>query len=389
MNSQRLKMPHLFDPLALRGVKVVNRIAVSPMCQYSCVDGFASDWHFVHLGSRAVGGVGLVLTEASAVVPEGRISPQDLGIWCDDHIEPFVRITRFIHEQGSVAGIQLAHAGRKASTYRPSEKKQGTISTAEGGWQPFAPSPMAFDQGYAVPEALTEEGIRAVIRRFAEAAERARQAGFRVVEIHAAHGYLLHQFLSPFSNKRTDQYGGSFENRTRLVREVAAAIREKWPERFPLFIRISATDWAEGGWDIEQSVELVRQLGPLGVDLIDCSSGGSVPSARMPIGPGYQTPFAERIRRETGVATGAVGMITSPAQADHIIRNGQADLVLLARELLRDPYWPLRAARELGQKVSWPVQYLRAAPEGSPARSAAPLEGPEAVDNDNSRRNKR
>jgi 2,4-dienoyl-CoA reductase-like NADH-dependent reductase (Old Yellow Enzyme family) len=381
-------MPHLFDRLFLREVNLGNRIAVSPMCQYSCVDGFASDWHFVHLGSRAVGGVGLVLTEASAVVPEGRISPQDLGIWSDDHIEPFVRITRFIHEQGSVAGTQLAHAGRKSSTYRPSEKKQGTIPTAEGGWQPVAPSPMAFDQGYAVPQVLTEDGIRAVIRRFAEAAERARQAGFRVVEIHAAHGYLLHQFLSPFSNRRTDQYGGSFENRTRLVREVAAAIREKWPERFPLLIRISATDWAEGGWDIEQSVELVRQLGPLGVDLIDCSSGGSVPSARMPIGPGYQTPFAERIRRETGVATGAVGMITSPAQADHIIRNGQADLVLLARELLRDPYWPLRAARELGQKFSWPLQYLRAAPEGSPARSATPLEGPEGTDNDNSRRNK-
>jgi 2,4-dienoyl-CoA reductase-like NADH-dependent reductase (Old Yellow Enzyme family) len=359
------------------------------MCQYSCVDGFASDWHLVHLGSRAVGGAGLVLTEASAVVPEGRISPQDLGIWSDDHIEPFVRITRFIHEQGSVAGIQLAHAGRKASTYRPSEKKQGAIPMAEGGWQPVAPSPMAFDQGYAVPEALTEDGIRAVVRRFADAAGRARQAGFRVVEIHAAHGYLLHQFLSPFSNKRTDHYGGLFENRTRLVREVAAAIREKWPERFPLLIRISATDWAEGGWDIEQSVELVRQLRPLGVDLIDCSSGGSVPSARMPIGAGYQTPFAERIRRETGAATGAVGMITSPAQADHIIRTGQADLVLLARELLRDPYWPLRAARELGLKFPWPVQYLRSAPEGSPARSATPLEGPEAIGNDNSRRNKR
>jgi 2,4-dienoyl-CoA reductase-like NADH-dependent reductase (Old Yellow Enzyme family) len=341
------------------------------------------------LGSRAVGGVGLVLTEASAVVPEGRISPQDLGIWSDDHIEPFVRITRFIHEQGSVAGIQLAHAGRKASTYRPSEKRQGAIPAAEGGWQPVAPSPMAFDQGYAVPQALTEDGIHAVIRRFADAAGRARQAGFRVVEIHAAHGYLLHQFLSPFSNKRTDHYGGSFENRTRLVREVAAAIREKWPERFPLLIRISATDWAEGGWDIEQSVELVRQLRPLGVDLIDCSSGGSVPSAPMPIGPGYQTPFAERLRRETGVATGAVGMITSPAQADHIIRTGQADLVLLARELLRDPYWPLRAARELRQKFAWPVQYLRAAPDGSPARSATPFEGPEAMDNDNFRRNKR
>ncbi|MGB9485322.1 MAG: NADH:flavin oxidoreductase/NADH oxidase [Terriglobia bacterium] len=382
-------MPHLFDRLILREVNLGNRIAVSPMCQYSCVDGFASDWHLVHLGSRAVGGAGLVLTEASAVVPEGRISPQDLGIWSDDHIEPFVRITRFIHEQGSVAGIQLAHAGRKASTYRPSEKKQGAIPMAEGGWQPVAPSPMAFDQGYAVPEALTEDGIRAVVRRFADAAGRARQAGFRVVEIHAAHGYLLHQFLSPFSNKRTDHYGGLFENRTRLVREVAAAIREKWPERFPLLIRISATDWAEGGWDIEQSVELVRQLRPLGVDLIDCSSGGSVPSARMPIGAGYQTPFAERIRRETGAATGAVGMITSPAQADHIIRTGQADLVLLARELLRDPYWPLRAARELGLKFPWPVQYLRSAPEGSPARSATPLEGPEAIGNDNSRRNKR
>jgi 2,4-dienoyl-CoA reductase-like NADH-dependent reductase (Old Yellow Enzyme family) len=382
-------MPHLFDRLFLREVNLGNRIAVSPMCQYSCVDGFASDWHFVHLGSRAVGGVGLVLTEASAVVPEGRISPQDLGIWSDDHIEPFVRITRFIHEQGSVAGIQLAHAGRKGSTYRPSEKRQGAVPGTEGGWQPVAPSAIAFDQGYALPEALTEDGIHAVIRRFADAAERARQAGFRVVEIHAAHGYLLHQFLSPFSNKRTDGYGGSFENRTRLVREVVAAIRSKWPERFPLLIRISATDWAEGGWDIEQSVELVRQIRPLGVDLIDCSSGGSVPSARMPIGPGYQTPFAERIRRETGVATGAVGMITSPAQADHIIRTGQADLVLLARELLRDPYWPLRAARELRQKFTWPGQYLRAAPDGSPARSAKPFEGPEAVDNDNFRRNKR
>jgi 2,4-dienoyl-CoA reductase-like NADH-dependent reductase (Old Yellow Enzyme family) len=382
-------MPHLFDPLVLREVNLVNRIAVSPMCQYSCADGFPSDWHLTHLGSRAVGGVGLVLTEASAVVPEGRISPQDLGIWSDDHIEPFVRITRFIHALGSVAGIQLAHAGRKASTYRPAANRQGTIPPAEGGWQPVAPSPLAFDQGYAVPEALTGDGIQAVIRRFADAAERARQAGFRVVEIHAAHGYLLHQFLSPFSNKRTDHYGGSFENRTRLVREVAAAIREKWPERFPLLIRISATDWAEGDWDIEQSVELVRHLRPLGVDLIDCSSGGSVPSARMPIGPGYQTPFAERIRRETGVATGAVGMITSPAQADHIIRTGQADLVLLARELLRDPYWPLRAARELGQKFSWPVQYLRAAPEGSPARSATPLEGPEAIENENSRRGRR
>jgi 2,4-dienoyl-CoA reductase-like NADH-dependent reductase (Old Yellow Enzyme family) len=287
-----------------------------------------------------------------------------------------MRITRFIHEQGSVAGMQLAHAGRKASTYPPWEKRLGTIPAVEGGWRPDAPSAIAFDQHHAVPVALTEGGIRSAIRAFADAAERARLAGFRVVEIHAAHGYLLHQFLSPFSNQRTDHYGGSFENRTRLVREVAAAVREKWPERFPLLIRISATDWAEGGWDIEQSVELVRQIRPLGVDLIDCSSGGSVPSARVPIGPGYQTAFAERIRRETGAPTGAVGMITSPAQADHVIRSGQADIVLLARELLRDPYWPLRAARELGQKFSWPVQYLRAAPEGSPARSATSFEGP-------------
>jgi 2,4-dienoyl-CoA reductase-like NADH-dependent reductase (Old Yellow Enzyme family) len=373
-------MPHLFDPLALRGVKLANRIAVSPMCQYSCVGGFPNDWHFVHLGSRAVGGAGLVLTEASAVVPEGRISPQDLGIWSDDHVGPFVRITRFIHEQGSVAGIQLAHAGRKGSTYRPAEKRQGAVPATGGGWQPVAPSAIAFDHGYAAPEALTEESIRAVVRAFADAAERARQAGFRVVEIHAAHGYLLHQFLSPFSNKRTDGYGGSFENRTRLVREVVAAIRAKWPEQFPLLLRISATDWAEGGWDIEQSVELARQVGPLGVDLIDCSSGGSVPTARMPLGPGYQTPFAARLRRETGLSTGAVGMITSPAQADHIIRTGQADMVLLARALLRDPYWPLRAARELGQEFPWPVQYLRAAPEGSPARTATPFEKPEAVD---------
>jgi 2,4-dienoyl-CoA reductase-like NADH-dependent reductase (Old Yellow Enzyme family) len=382
-------MPHLFDPFVLREVKLDNRIAVSPMCQYSCVDGYPSDWHFVHLGSRAVGGAGLVLTEAAAVVPEGRISPQDLGIWSDGHIEPFVRITRFIDEQGSVAGIQLAHAGRKASTYRPLEKRPGTIPPAEGGWRPVGPSPIAFDQAHATPEVLSEDGIHLVIRRFAEAAERARQAGFRVVEIHAAHGYLLHQFLSPFSNKRTDQYGGSPENRTRLVREVAAAIREKWPERFPLLIRISATDWAEGGWDIEQAVELVRQLRPLGVDLIDCSSGGSVPQARMPIGPGYQTPFAERLRRETGVATGAVGMITSPAQADHIIRTGQADLVLLAREMLRDPYWPLRAARELGQKFAWPGQYLRAAPDGSPIRSATFREELVAVGNGGSGRGQR
>jgi len=369
-------MPHLFEPFALRGVEMANRIAVSPMCQYSCVDGLASDWHFVHLGSRAMGGAGIVLTEASAVVAEGRISPQDLGIWSEGHIEPLARITRFIHEQGSVAGIQLAHAGRKGSTYQPSEKKQGAVPASEGGWQPVAPSAIAFDRSYALPRALAEGEIGAVIQAFAEAAERARRAGFRAVEIHAAHGYLLHEFLSPLSNKRTDGYGGAFENRTRLVREVVAAIRSKWPERFPLLLRISSTDWAEGGWDIEQSVELARQVGPLGVDLIDCSSGGSVPGARMPLGPGYQTPFAERIRRETGVPTGAVGMITSPEQADHIIRTGQADMVLLARGFLRDPYWPLHAARKLGQKFPWPVQYLRAAPEGSPTRAASVFDEP-------------
>lgn len=365
-------MPHLFDPLKFREVALANRIAVSPMCQYSCDGGFATDWHFVHLGSRAVGGAALVFTEAAAVVAEGRISPQDLGIWSDEHIEPLARIVRFIHQQGSVAGMQLAHAGRKGSTYRPGERP-GAIPEGEGGWPVLGPSALAFEKDYAVPKALSEDGIRAIVAAFAAAARRACQAGFRVVEIHAAHGYLLHEFLSPFSNQRQDKYGGSFENRTRLLREVVEAVRQVWPERCPLFVRISATDWVEGGWDIEQSVELARQLKPLGVDLIDCSSGGNLPQAQIPAGPGYQTPFAERIRREGGLATGAVGFITGPVQADHIIRSGQADLVLLAREMLRDPYWPLRAARELGQAMPWPVQYLRAAPAGTQARSPVNL----------------
>ena len=367
-------MPGLFDTFQLRDVTLRNRVVVSPMCQYSCVDGHANDWHFVHLGSRAVGGAALVMVEATAVLPEARISPQDMGLWSDDHIEPLARLARFVHQQGSVAGIQLAHAGRKASTRRPWEG-HGVVPEAEGGWREVvAPSPLSFAPGYAVPRALTEDDIQQVVRAFADAARRALEAGFLVLEIHAAHGYLLHEFLSPFSNQRADRYGGSFENRTRALREVIAAVREVWPECFPLFLRISTTDWEKGGWDIEQSVELVRQLAPMGVDLIDCSSGGNVPHVKIPVGPGYQTQFAERIRCETRVPTGAVGLITAPAQADHIIRTGQADVVLLARELLRDPYWPLRAARELGYTASWPPQYLRAAPEGAQARCPVGLE---------------
>jgi 2,4-dienoyl-CoA reductase-like NADH-dependent reductase (Old Yellow Enzyme family) len=355
-------MPHLFDPLTIRDLTLHNRIAVSPMCQYSSTDGLANEWHFVHLGSRAVGGAGLVFTEASAVVPEGRISPQDAGIWSDAHVEPLARIVRFIREQGGAAGIQLAHAGRKASTYRP-WSGTGMVAESEGGWKNVvAPSPAAFADKFPMPRALTEAEIQTVVRAFAESARRAQDAGFQVVEIHAAHGYLIHEFFSPLSNQRQDRHGGSFENRTRLLREIVQAIRKVWPEKSPLFVRISATDWTEGGWDIEQSVELARQLAPLGVDLFDCSSGGNVAHAKIQIGPGYQVPFAERIRREAGILTGAVGMITSPAQADHIIRTGQADIVLLAREMLRDPYWPLRAARELNQPIRWPDQYARAAP---------------------------
>ena len=365
---------NLFEQFKLREVAFNNRIVVSPMCQYSAEDGLATEWHFVHLGSRAVGGAGLVMTEATAVLTEGRISPQDLGIWSDGHIEPLSRIVRFIHEQGSVAGMQLAHAGRKASTYRPWEG-EGLIPEAKGGWHRIvAPSPLAFAEDHAIPEVLTPDGIREVVRAFGEAARRARNAGFRVIEIHAAHGYLLHQFLSPLTNQRDDDYGGTFDNRSRLLREVVQSVRGVWPERFPLFVRISVTDWAEGGWDIDQSIELARQLRPLGVDLIDCSSGGTLPHARIPTGSGYQTAFAERIKKVAEIPTATVGMITAPAQADHIIRNGQADLVVLARELLRDPYWPLRAARDLGYTNPWPPQYLRAGPKGSPARSSARFE---------------
>jgi 2,4-dienoyl-CoA reductase-like NADH-dependent reductase (Old Yellow Enzyme family) len=320
----------------------------------------------------------LVLTEATAIVPEGRISPQDLGIWSDDHIAPLARIVRFIREQGSVAGMQLAHAGRKASTYRPWEGL-GTVPENAGGWtNVVAPSAVAFADHYPKPQALTSDGIQEIVAAFAEAARRACEAGFRVIEIHAAHGYLIHEFLSPLSNRRQDAYGGSFENRTRLLREIVAAVRSSWPEGAPLFVRISATDWIDGGWDIQQSVELARRLKEIGVDLIDCSSGGNVAHAQIPVGPGYQTRFAEQIRRETGIMTGAVGMIVSPAQAEHIVATGQADAVIIAREFLRDPYWPLRAARELGQPISWPVQYLRAAPEGAQARVPVDLKNLES-----------
>lgn len=353
---------HLFEFLQLRDVRLRNRILMSPMCQYSCTDGFANEWHLIHLGSRAVGGSALVMTEATAVTADARISPQDLGLWSDAHIEPLARINRFITAHGAVAGCQLAHAGRKASTWRPWDG-EGAVPPEQGGWLPvWGPDVTPFLPSYPTPTALDAESIAAIVQAFADAARRALEAGFEVIELHAAHGYLLHEFLSPLSNQRQDAYGGSFDNRTRLVRETLVALRKVWPERLPLLLRISCTDWTEGGWDIEQSVELARQAAALGVDLVDCSSGGNQPTARIPVGPGYQTPFAERIRREAGVMTGAVGLITDPAQADHIIRTGQADAVLLARELLRDPYWPLHAARALGHEAHWPVQYERAKP---------------------------
>ncbi len=355
-------MAQLFEPLTVRGVTLRNRIAVSPMCEYSSNDGFATDWHLVHLGSRAVGGAALVFTEAAAVEPAGRISPQDLGIYRDEHIERLADITGFVLSQGAVPGIQLAHAGRKASTAAPWQGG-GPVEPARGGWRPiFAPSALPFSEESIVPQALSGAEIRALVTSFVVAAERAVDAGFRVIEIHAAHGYLAHEFLSPLSNERTDEYGGSFENRTRFVREVAAGVRSVLPEATPLFVRISATDWVEGGWNLDESVLLARRLRELGVDLIDASSGGLSPAQRIALAPGYQVPFAERIRAEAGIATGAVGLITEPAQAEAIVRDGQADIVLLARELLRDPYWPLRASVALGADGPWPKQYLRAKP---------------------------
>lgn len=365
-------MTHLFSPYTLRGVTFSNRIAVSPMCMYSSQDGLMNDWHRIHLGSRAVGGAGLVMTEACAVSPEGRISPQDAGIWNDEQVQALLPITHFIHEQGAVAGIQLAHAGRKASTWAP-RAGHGAVPVEEGGWQVVAPSPVAFSDSYPQPLALDHAGICKVISDFVAATDRALVAGFDVVEVHAAHGYLLHQFLSPISNQRTDEYGGSFENRVRLVREVVRAVREVWPANLPLFVRVSATDWAEGEqpcWDVDETVALARLLKQEGADLIDTSSGGTLASPNISLSPGYQVPFAERIRQEAGIATGAVGLITEAAQADEIIHSGKADIVLLARELLRDPYWPVHAARKLGQIVSWPQQYLRAASQDSAARKA-------------------
>ncbi len=351
----------LFSPLQIRGVTFRNRIGVSPMCQYSSSDGFASDWHLVHLGSRAAGGASLVIVEASAVTADGRISPQDLGIWKDEQIENLARCVRFIEERGAVAGIQLAHAGRKASTAPPWDDRE-VLPVTEGGWRPvWAPSELAFSDKHPVPQALSVDQIGEVVGSFQSAARRARDAGFKVVEIHAAHGYLLHEFLSPKSNQRTDQYGGSFENRSRILREVTESIRREWPGELPLFLRISATDWVEGGWDLEQSIDLARQLKPLGVDLVDCSSGGLLPHVKIPVGPGYQVPFAARIRKEASIDTAAVGLIREAKQADEIIRRGEADMVLIARQMLRDPYWPLHAAKELGVEAPWPVQYDRAA----------------------------
>ena len=352
-------MSALFSPIKFRDVTLKNRIVTSPMCEYSSVDGFATDWHLVHLGSRAVGGSALILTEAIAVLAEGRISPSDLGIWKDAHIPMLERIARFCGEQGAAWGTQLAHAGRKGSTKAP---WLGTGAADRDGWTPDGPGDAPFAPGYPVPQELDEAGIARILAAFADAARRTVDAGGCAIEIHGAHGYLIHQFLSPLVNTRRDRWGGTFENRARLAREVARAVRTQWPERFPLFFRVSATDWAPGGWDIESTVELARLLREDGVDLIDASSGGAVPVPRgaIPVGPLYQTHFAERIKREAGIATGAVGMIAEPADAEAIVAEGRADLVIMARELLRDPYWPIFAAKALGVVPAWPNQYERA-----------------------------
>jgi 2,4-dienoyl-CoA reductase-like NADH-dependent reductase (Old Yellow Enzyme family) len=354
--------PHLFSEFTLKDVTLRNRIGVSPMCQYSSDDGVANDWHFVHLGSRAVGGAALVICEATAVTADGRISPQDAGLWNDAQIEPLARITRFIAAQGAVAGIQLAHAGRKASTGRPWEGG-GQLDDAHGGWLPRGPSPLAFlPEQERVPHALSVAEIGEVVAAFAAAARRSLAAGYRWLELHGAHGYLAHEFLSPISNLRTDQYGGSFENRIRFALEVTRAVRAVWPENLPLTWRVSATDWVAGGWTPEDSVQLARHFKEEGVDLVDCSSGANVPHVKIPTGPGYQVFLAEQVRRGADIATAAVGMITEAEQADAIIREGQADLVFLARELLRDPYWPIHAARELGAETLpklVPPQYAR------------------------------
>lgn len=354
-------MPHLFEPITLRGVTIRNRVGVSPMCQYSSEDGFANDWHLVHLGSRAAGGAGLVMTEAAAVEPRGRISPQDLGIWKDDHVPVLARIVDFLHSQGATAAIQLAHAGRKAGTYRPWDGGK-PVSLADGGWEPVGASPIPFNDGYQTPHELTPADIEEVIAAFVSAAQRADRAGFDVFEIHAAHGYLLHSFYSPLSNQRTDNYGGSFTNRVRLLLEIARAIRAAIPDDKGLLVRLSATDWAEGGWSGEDSVELSRLLKAEGVDMVDCSAGGAIPNVSYPVGAGYQVHLSEQVRLGADIPTAAVGMITEPMQADMLVRNGQADMVFIGREFLRDPYWVLHAAKPLHKADHNPVpnQYLRA-----------------------------
>jgi len=351
-------MAHLFEPLSVRGVTVRNRVAVSPMCQYSSIEGMAGEWHLIHLGSRAVGGAGLVCVEATAVEARGRISPEDMGLWTDAHAEPLGRIARFVASEGAVPAIQLAHAGRKASVTRPWDGDR-PLADAEGGWEPVAPSARPFTEGWRLPHALTVAEIGDVVGRFRDAAVRAREAGFQWLELHAAHGYLMHSFLSPLTNHRADDWGGSFADRCRFVVEVVRAVRRVWPDRLPLAVRLSCSDWTDGGWTIEDSVALAQRLKGEGVDLIDCSSGGAVPGVKIPVAPGYQVPFAAAIRK-SGIVTAAVGMITEAKQADSIIREGQADLVMLARELLRDPYWPLHAARTLGHAAPVPSQYLRA-----------------------------
>jgi 2,4-dienoyl-CoA reductase-like NADH-dependent reductase (Old Yellow Enzyme family) len=359
--SYNRRMTDLFSPFTLRSVTLRNRIGVSPMCQYSYVNGIANDWTLVHLGSRAAGGAGLVIVEATAVEACGRISPADMGIWTDDHIAPLARVARFVSEQGSVPGIQIAHAGRKASTAAPWDGG-GPMDESEGGWQPMAPSPLPFKQGWKAPREMTIDDVRDVRRAFVDATRRSNSAGFRWLELHAAHGYLLHSFLSPLSNQRRDEYGGSFDNRIRLLLEIAREVRAAWPAELPLTVRLSCSDWVEGGWTSDDSVELSRRLKALGVDLIDCSSGGLVPHAKIPAEPGYQVHFAEAIRSGAQIATAAVGLIVEPKQADDIIRSGQADIVLLARQMLRDPYWPIRAAHKLGrpEAVPPPRQYARA-----------------------------
>jgi 2,4-dienoyl-CoA reductase-like NADH-dependent reductase (Old Yellow Enzyme family) len=352
-------MSRLFSPLTIKSVEFKNRIVISPMCQYSAVDGYANDWHLVHLGSRAVGGAGLIIQEATAVAPEGRITPGDLGLYHEGHVEKLKSITRFIHEQGAIAGIQLAHAGRKASCALP-WNGGAQLGENEGGWKTISSSELPFNPSDQSPSSLDLAGIAMVVADFRVAAQRALEAGYRVIEIHAAHGYLIHQFFSPLSNLRTDHYGGRFENRIRLLLEIIGSVKSVWPDDLPLFVRISATDYVDGGWNLDEAVHLAAVLKMVGVDLIDCSSGGMVPYAKIPFAPGYQIPFAAQIKKETGILTGTVGLITEPEQAEEILENGDADLILIGRESLREPYFGLKAASDLKADIDWPLQYLRA-----------------------------